>query len=186
VGDTAGRTPLYYAVRYRSKEAATVLLKRGANPSAQDIYDDTPLHWAIHDGDSATLALLLKHGDGDQNFNVDVQDAGFKYTPLHEAVQRESLAVVRLLLKYDADPDAQDHVKWTPLHHAVNEEKVDFVRILVKFGADVNAKSKSKYTPLDLALPAPDDDKIVKILKDAGALTNKYDPDRGEEGDSDD
>ena len=168
-----GRTPLYYAIDFSPYEPGTssaleTLLKRGADVAAQDTHGYTSLHYAARWGAEDIVRLLLKYAEKNE-VDIDVQDDGFGYTPLHEAVhQGDSKTVVKLLLEAGADTDvAEDIVGWTPLHMAAQWEP-EYVRLFIKHDADVNATTDSGGTPLDAAVRAGNN-KAAKLLKKAGA-----------------
>ena len=54
-----GSTPLHYAL---TKEIAELLISKGADVNAKDEDGDTPLDWADRRNQTATTALLRKHG----------------------------------------------------------------------------------------------------------------------------
>ena len=58
-----GWTPLYWAAgKGHNKEVAELLIDNGADVNARDEDGDTPLDWADRRNQTATTALLRKHG----------------------------------------------------------------------------------------------------------------------------
>ena len=57
-----GRTPLHFAAFPGQKEIAELLIAKGADVNAKDEDGDTPLDWADRRNQTATTALLRKHG----------------------------------------------------------------------------------------------------------------------------
>src|ERR1700731_260282 len=64
-----GYTPLHivfisdhYENVEQRKKMARLLLNRGANPNAQDIFGNTSLHWAMRFNDPDLIMLLIEHG----------------------------------------------------------------------------------------------------------------------------
>ena len=61
-------------------------------------------------------------------------------------------AVIQLLIKAGAEPNATDKDGATPLHRAVRTRCADAVRALLAHGADARASNKAGSTPLHLAV----------------------------------
>ncbi|CEG63652.1 hypothetical protein RMATCC62417_00764 [Rhizopus microsporus] len=83
------------------------------------------------------LELLLKHGvdvTAQNIYNVQAIHAVFLNCPY-------PLEAVRLLLSYDANPNARDGDGWTPLHYAARfcQLPEPVLKLLIDAGADVNA-----------------------------------------------
>ncbi|WP_353279746.1 ankyrin repeat domain-containing protein [Wolbachia endosymbiont (group B) of Xanthorhoe designata] len=76
-------------------------------------------------------------------------------TFLHWSVENGHVDIVKLLLDYGADVNAQLAGKYsgvTPLHFAVLGHHTNIVKYLLDYGADVNVKAKKGITPLVFAL----------------------------------
>jgi hypothetical protein len=99
-------------------------------------------------------------------------------TALHEAVLRERLIDVRLLLLAGADPRAVDNYGTTPLSLAAMNDNGPMVTALVRAGADPNASLSNGLTMLMLA--ARSGPSAVRALLDAGASVNARNPGGGE------
>lgn len=63
-------------------------------------------------------------------------------TALHVAVMSQKLAAVLQLLKYGANPDAENAAGWTPVHLAVRTGSVEIVEALVAHGGDLGKKAR--------------------------------------------
>eukprot|EP00903_Cladosiphon_okamuranus_P016085 g14849.t1 len=61
-----GSTPLHFAATWSNSEATLALLRHGAEPNAQTLAGNTPLHWAVEyagmPGSSETVEVLLRWG----------------------------------------------------------------------------------------------------------------------------
>ncbi|GLG94432.1 uncharacterized protein GBIM_01651, partial [Gryllus bimaculatus] len=129
-------TPLHMAATFSNSSCTLELLERGADPNARDKNGETPMHRAARHGRPAVLSVLLCHGGAHVNArclsketplcyaiyyrhahcvvvllengaDVKIKDA-LGLTPLHTAVSaNDHIALVHLLLKWDADPEAQ-------------------------------------------------------------------------------
>lgn len=78
--------------------------------------------------------------------------------------------VLRLLLRYNADPNQRGINDWTPLHMAVAQRNALAVQLLLDAGADPDLRTRIDdcETPLEMAR-AVDDQVIVGILERRGA-----------------
>ena len=109
--DVYGRTPLHYAANDNLADEVVRLLSIGANVNAQDDNGWTPLHFAAQaNSDSVTSALLLAGAE------TELKDS-YGNTPLWRAVfsSKGEGAVIRLLIKAGANPNAENLSKVTPL-----------------------------------------------------------------------
>ncbi|KAH8980408.1 ankyrin repeat-containing domain protein [Lactarius akahatsu] len=95
-----------------------LLIRHGADVTAQDDAHSTPLHLASSKGSVETVEMLIQHGA-----DVNAQN-GDQSTPLHLAASSRLAVegnVVRLLLKHGANVDAKDGEGRTPLQVASSE-----------------------------------------------------------------
>ena len=99
--------------------------------------------------------------------------------PLHEAVKRDNLDAVRLLLELGADVNARDRDGDTPLHEAATWGRPEIARLLLDAGADVNARRDNGDPVLHDAVNTNAEQsrkaKTVRALLDAGADVNARD-----------
>ncbi|XP_032219761.2 transient receptor potential cation channel subfamily A member 1 [Nematostella vectensis] len=105
------------------------------------------LNKAVLSGDHVTVTKFLDR-------KVDANLPGqFGRTPLHNAVLKGDMRMVKLLLSHGrADVGCRDDRNDTPLHFAVRAGNEEIVQVLLKVSdCDVNAKSASARTPLHLA-----------------------------------
>lgn len=89
-------TPLYLAVEYGHLKVAETLLKRGANPNAENKDLWTPLHSAAAAGHDSIVKLLLSY-----SANPDLEDSEGR-TPLTLAIAHKQGKVVVTLIRYKA------------------------------------------------------------------------------------
>ena len=123
-------------------------------------------------GSVAEITAALKAG---ANINLGNSDG---VTPLMCAAGYNSLAVVNLLIRANADVKAKDNEEWTALNFAVvykNEdpECLEIVKALLAAGADVDAETDFDNTPLMAAASLAEDPEVIQILLLAGADPNQ-------------
>ena len=151
--DEDGNTPLHIAAKEDDREAATLLLEKGAAVNAKGEYGRTPLHFAAFGNAVETATLLLERGAA-----VNAKDDLTGNTPLHNAAAFSSVATATLLLERGAAVNAKDKYGETPLHSAVglvgpnyDNDGVAIMPLLLERGAAVNAKDDNGDTPLHYA-----------------------------------
>ena len=111
-----GFTALHLAAFFGHEEAATLLLRHGADANAVAENSElrvAPLHSAAAGGHSSVVKLLLEHG-ADVNAR---QPGGF--TPLHAAAQNGDQESVAALLEHGGDPALATDEGQTPAELAL-------------------------------------------------------------------
>jgi ankyrin repeat protein len=174
--DKDDQTSLYLAMRRDWFKLVRILLKHGADASAETINGKTPLHillecWMYTEDTALNHArLLLDHGA-----EVDRRDKDNR-TPLNLAMWRKWFNLVQILLEHGADANANNNGK-TPLHILSEpwmygeEDVLNHARLLLKHGAEVNRRDRDNQTPLFPAI-ARGWFKIARILLEHGADVN--------------
>jgi hypothetical protein len=131
-----GETPLLVACRCGQSLAVRYLLHLGANPRLADNAGITPLHWLslFEDGEMRGISQLLSDAgavvDAVTTSVLDLPEHCLNFqpgcTPLHYAVGMRSLAAVKTLLSFGANPFSEAELSFafhgyrlTPLHFAV-------------------------------------------------------------------
>jgi ankyrin repeat protein len=105
--------------RRRRRDAARVLLARGAAVDVRGESGETLLHQAASQGDLESVELLLAHGA-----SASARDAqGF--SPLHRAVQQGRIKVVERLVAAGADVQAATSDGRTPLDFAAVDPEME-------------------------------------------------------------
>jgi len=98
-------------------------------------------------------------------------------TPLHYAVMKKDIAIVRLLLDYGADVNARNTLGHTPLHIATCIGEKYAMELLIGKGASLEAPDRAKReTPLHYAV-ARGDAQIIELLLERGAYINAQNKD---------
>lgn len=91
------------------------------------------------------LALLKKVGG-----NINARNV-FGLTPLHVAIWRNHIPIVKRLLAAGADPNARDGESgWSSLHRALHFGHLAVASILIQSGASTTVEDSKYRTPVDL------------------------------------
>lgn len=129
----------------------------------------------------AGVKLLLKEAK-DNNYDINFNDPKTKYTPLHFAITKTTIAneqialeIIEELKKAGADVNkaAQDLLHNTPIHTACRRALPSTVFWLIENGVDVNIQDTSDQTPLDYVnkqISNQKDDMIKERLLDIRIL----------------
>jgi hypothetical protein len=106
------------------------------------------LHETCFFGLDSLTAKILESGSKDINACNSVQ-----MTPLHYAIRRDNLAVIKTLLQYsNLDVNVQDEWGYTSLHRASWNGLVDIVQILLQHPSiEINLQAENGKTALHLA-----------------------------------
>ena len=148
-------------------QAATRLIRAGANVRTPNRYGLTPLALACENGNVAMIELLLKAG-ADPNAVIPGGE-----TPLMSAARTGKVNAVKLLLVNGAKVDAKETRRnQTALMWAAAEGHVETVEALLAAGADIHARVDSGYTPLLFAVREGRAE-VVRTLLKAGADVNE-------------
>jgi ankyrin repeat protein len=105
------------------------------------------------------------------DINADSKNTVDGRTPLSFAAQNGYLAIVKLLLVRDVDPDSKDIYGGIPLSLAAVEEHEAIVQLLLARDVDPDSKDTDGRTPLSFAA-SNGDEAIIKLL-----LARDVDPD---------
>lgn len=79
---------------------------------------------------------------------LNLNPCGKPTPPLHEAILRKNLPMVRLLISHGASVHCRNSLGETPLHKAAWSGRVDIIHELLRHGAKVNARDHMGRTPL--------------------------------------
>jgi ankyrin repeat protein len=141
--DSDGTRPLHFAVRADELEIADQLLRAGADATAANRLNVTPLYLAAQNGNAPMIRRLL---DAGANPNQIDQTTG--ETILMVATRTGDADSVRTLLQQGADPNATEpQVQVTALMLAAEAGHTGVVRALLDQEADVHARTRTGPAP---------------------------------------
>lgn len=98
--DAESKTPLHIACQKNYSLIAKRLLEKGADPTAKDIFQKTPLHYAAEHGHLGCSQLLLN----DNSVAINALD-NKGLSPLAYAVLQDHIALAELLIEQGANLD---------------------------------------------------------------------------------
>jgi ankyrin repeat protein len=134
-------SPLVFASMTGDLENVQLLLKRGADPSAESLSE------AVTFGYPEVLKSLI-----DAGADATITE-GSGVNLVHWATITNRPEVIPVLLAAKADLNAEDEFGFTPLMYAatVDEGNIDAATVLLKAGADRSVRNKDNRTALDQA-----------------------------------
>ena len=144
------------------------------SPKIIDFSGGSLLNWAVFQGNSELIDLLLQQPNIDPNIQMD---NGTGMTPLHIAFDDENYDIAEELLRKcpNINPTIQDSNGNTPLHEAASEGFTEIVKLMLQRpNIDFNIKNLNGNTPLSVAT-SRNYEKIVRLLLDRGANPNIQD-----------
>ncbi|XP_065317568.1 neurogenic locus notch homolog protein 1-like isoform X2 [Gordionus sp. m RMFG-2023] len=156
--DDLGRTALHWAAAVNNYKTVSLLLKKGANPDAQDLKDETAIFLAAREGsyESAKILLIDHKANTDIANNVDILPLDVAKERLHSDIcqlithKRER----NITTPYDnASPTSQSgktgannksvlcSTKLYPILESASEEKATVVNINNSSGSKIGRKN---------------------------------------------
>ena len=150
--DSTGFTPLHWAAKSGQALIVRTLLIQGANPNARGEYQRTPLHYAVYNGDGNNHVMsahcLLQAG---ADINAEEVDGNVRKSPIHIAIVRKHINIVRLLLMNSSldllkPIQIADGQQIQPLGLVVEQDIPDLCQALLEFKFWSNFKTLSEPT----------------------------------------
>lgn len=177
------------AVGNLNMDMLKVLFKFGIqNLNQSDGQYLSPLHFAILSEEAASrftgdidlekaefVRFLLNHGASVAPWH----NLGPKNDPIHLAIQRDYVQVVRVLLEAGASFDdcVQDEANLLPstiLHFAVSYNSKEMMKVLLEKGASVDALQFDGKTPLRIAVESNAPKAVNELLKFGADVDNRH------------
>jgi ankyrin repeat protein len=176
VQDKEGNTPLHFAALCGYEAGVEYLLALGANRTITNKHQLSPWHVArtgkllhllipedkrkeyasipdkslyeaVDTKDIDATRRLLEMGIHPNLLNHEDHQVEFRL-PLHIAVDKKNIKLVKLLLENGAKPSAPYINIHVPLESAINQKNTKMVQLLLKYGADPNHKLRNSLLHL--------------------------------------
>ncbi|KAK9171252.1 Ankyrin repeats (3 copies) family protein [Cryptosporidium meleagridis] len=116
--------------------------------------------FAAIDFEDESLSKSIFESISEAQLNIFDED---ERTLLHNAVSKNKLFIVELLISKGANVNTFDDNKWSPLHSCCSSGYFEIAKLLLENGADCSAKTSSGCTPLHYAASKGHED-IVKLI----------------------
>ena len=139
----AQQTPLHIAVELKFIQAVHTLLLAGSNPNLVNKNGENCIHMAVKANSLECLQLIFKYSQ-----RTDINARNFDgLAPIHVAVMKNNMDIVRFLLAEKADINIQDGKSGrTPLFYAVEGNIVPMVELFQKVGANLDLPNYASIT----------------------------------------
>jgi quinoprotein dehydrogenase-associated probable ABC transporter substrate-binding protein len=166
-GDLPSHGPYKEKPQYRGPAIQNVTIAMLDDWLAHGAKPNVELNNSVVADDPVRVSYLVekKHAD------INARDSQ-GYTPLLNAVRRNSMSLVTYLVDHHADISRPDDDGWTPIMTAAWLDNGELVQYLAEHKADINAKNPAGLTPLGVASEYGKDVALVALLK-VGANVNE-------------
>lgn len=154
-------TPLHEAISTNNYDMTELLLEKGANPNAINVFGKSIFTSSIF-SDLKLIELLIKRGADLEFRNSNAE------TPMFMALFQGRLPVAKLLFRNGAKITSIGPGDKAVLHMTSITRDLGFVEEILKSGADPNVKSSNGDTPLKVAEKHGEKD-LISLLKQYGA-----------------
>ncbi|KIW64873.1 hypothetical protein PV04_07177 [Phialophora macrospora] len=154
---------------FNNISAAAALLANGATVDMKDRNNQTPLHYAVKEGNLDIAKLLIENGSKPSDLD------GYMRTCLHLSIHGTDTATVGFILQVSPLIHTRDKFGSTPLHRACTLPDAHILKKLIALGADCNAKDNRSHTPLHLAVAHRNHSAIVELLQCRGLKLSEKD-----------
>ena len=155
MGSTCSTPNKNSVVRYRhgQKKYHHALLRGSkiskATLEERDAFGYSALHLCAFRNDTAMASRFVQHME-----SLELKEHCTDRTPLHVASWMQSVAMVKLLVENQANPNAVDDLQSTPLHLLFTNRRSysaikEIAYMLITSGANIYQPNAKGYTPLD-------------------------------------
>jgi len=162
--DSFGRTPLMMAVALKKTELVNLLIEKGANVNAQDVYKNSPILIAVssENPNSDIIATLLDAGADLFALDIDNKNA-LDYAVSNPTMPAASLRLIKI----------QPKVNFLTMIEQATPEQISQA---LHFGAKADDSGMLGVTPLMMAAAKNPNTLVIDLLLGSGALINQQDP----------
>ncbi|XP_071487223.1 transient receptor potential cation channel subfamily A member 1 homolog [Diadema antillarum] len=171
--DQRDMTALVTACFNGKTDIALMLIDRGAKLHVWDENFDTPLHFAVREGNKMLVSKIMEKGKQEGRLDRLLTEINRNIVaPIHEAVRCGHQDLLQLALdQVQNDEEVINHGgddDNTPLHEACIKGHLEMVKMLCERGAKINNQNWNKLSPLHFAC-IKDHQKVAEYLMEQGA-----------------
>lgn len=142
---------LTYAVMYNKYDIVKLLLDKGARIDISDNDGKTLLFAPIKYNYMDILKLLLETNNNVIGINIiDMRDK-INMTPLHYAVILKNIDAVKLLIKYNSNPNSYAKDGFNSLHMSIYSREPQICEIIINNISNINSQCDTGETALHIA-----------------------------------
>ncbi|RDD41570.1 Transient receptor potential cation channel subfamily A member 1 [Trichoplax sp. H2] len=157
----------YSAVSIKCSQIVEYLLQKGSKVTSTDNEENSAIHLATKNDHYDMVEMICN-----MRSEVDVNARNkVGQRPLHFASINGSKRLVKLLLKYGADPEARDNCFGAPIHVAAKSGFRDVISVLLDHSAKIDCRNKNDNTPLHIASINGHVDVIEHLLLEGAPIT---------------
>jgi ankyrin repeat protein len=192
--------PIHKSVQNGDLEAVRNAIGNGADLNRADVKGNTPLFYAVKEGQFAIADVLIENGANVNNHGINSMSllidaiiasqnskivkllirnnvylntkSKFGSTALHLAAIHGNLPIIELLINHGADLNTKNKFGRTALHLAAKHGYPSIGELMIKKGSDLNAKDMTENTALHIAV-SYGHSKFADLLIDKKALLNE-------------
>lgn len=154
--DHLGNTPLHYAVKWNSLNAAQSIISLGFDVNSQNLSGKTALSDSARSGKIEMTQLLIQFGA-----NVNSADISGK-TALIDSIQSGNEEMISLLLKNGANPQIQEMNGRNAYHEAALTANTKVIELIRNAGGNPLSRDSFGDSPFSLVLKF--DESVIKAV----------------------
>lgn len=168
LGDTHGKSAIFYAIEGRKVENLELFIEWGADVNHYDQHLITPLACGIAIGNLSIVKVLLK-GGADPNKSISSKQS----TPLHQSFQLDTNEIALTLLQNGANPQFPSIDGVQPIHAAAAFGKVAILQLLAAKGVSLSVQLNEGEQPIHVAISSGKKETVEAILEQRPELVRE-------------
>lgn len=165
---------LTYAILYNRFDIVKFLVDKNIRIDIIDNEERSIIYICIKYSYNDILKYILEKNKENIGINIlDIKDKVQKI-PLHYAIQKKNIDIVKLLLDYGSNPNTFDNNGYNSLHLAIFSRDYDICKLVIEYIGNINYKCNSGETSLHISTNLKLLD-ISKLLIDNNININIHD-----------